>query len=192
MIRLVCASANPDKVTEMAALLAGVAELLPRPAQLGEVVEDAGDLEGNARLKAVAVSRWAGAAAVADDTGLEVEALGGGPGVRTARYAGAGATYADNVCRLLADLNGVSAPQRRARFRTVVVVCWPEGPELVASGEVEGLIATEPRGSGGFGYDSVFVPVEGDGRTFAQMNGNDKHTLSHRGRAFRDLVRALS
>ena len=192
MIRLVCASANPDKVTEMAALLAGVAELLPRPAQLGEVVEDAGDLEGNARLKAVAVSRWAGAAAVADDTGLEVEALGGGPGVRTARYAGAGATYADNVWRLLADLNGVSAPQRRARFRTVVVVCWPEGPELVASGEVEGLIATEPRGSGGFGYDSVFVPVEGDGRTFAQMNGNDKHTLSHRGRAFRDLVRALS
>ena len=191
MIRLVCASANPDKAAEIEALLDGVAVLAPRPAGLGEVVEDACDLEGNARLKAAAVCAFAGAAAVADDTGLEVDALGGAPGVRTARYAGEGAGYADNVERLLAEMRGVAPAGRTARFRTVAMVVWPDGAELIAAGAVEGLIAAEPRGLGGFGYDPVFVPAEGDGRTFAEMSDAAKHAVSHRGRAFRALALAL-
>lgn len=191
MIRLVCASANPDKADEIEALLDGVVELVPRPAALGEVAEDADDLEGNARLKAAAVCAFAGAPAVADDTGLEVDALGGAPGVRTARYAGPGASYADNVERLLAEMRDVAPARRTARFRTVAMVVWPDGAELSAAGAVEGLIAVEPRGRGGFGYDPVFVPAEGDGRTFAEMSDAAKHAISHRGRAFRALARAL-
>lgn len=191
MIRLVCASANPDKAVEIEALLDGVVELVPRPAALGEVAEDADDLEGNARLKAAAVCAFAGAPAVADDTGLEVDALGGAPGVRTARYAGPGASYADNVERLLAEMRDVAPARRTARFRTVALVVWPDGAELSATGAVEGLIAVEPRGRGGFGYDPVFVPAEGDGRTFAEMSDAAKHAISHRGRAFRALARAL-
>lgn len=191
MIRLVCASANPDKAAEIEALLDGVVELVPRPAALGVVAEDADDLEGNARLKAAAVCAFAGAPAVADDTGLEVDALGGAPGVRTARYAGPGAGYADNVERLLAEMRDVAPARRTARFRTVALVVWPDGAELSAAGAVEGLIAAEPRGRGGFGYDPVFVPAEGDGRTFAEMSDAAKHAISHRGRAFRALAGAL-
>ena len=190
-IELVCATANPDKAAEMAAVLAGVAVLLPRPAALGEVVEDAPDLAGNALLKARAVSRFAGSAAVADDTGLEVDALGGAPGVYSARYAGVGATYADNTAKLLAELSGVRLADRTARFRTVAAVCRPGGGDLLAEGCVEGLIAKTPRGAGGFGYDPVFVPTEGDGRTFAEMSAADKHALSHRGRALRALLALL-
>lgn len=191
MIRLVCASANPDKAAEIEALLDGVAELTPRPAALGEVAEDADDLEGNARLKAAAVCAFAGAPAVADDTGLEVDALGGAPGVRTARYAGPGASYADNVERLLAEMEDVAPARRTARFRTVALVVWPDGSELSAAGAVEGIIAVEPRGLGGFGYDPVFVPAEGGGLTFAEMSDAAKHAISHRGRAFRALAEAL-
>ena len=191
MIRLICASANPDKAAEIEALLDGLVELVPRPAALGEVAEDADDLEGNARLKAAAVCAFAGAPAVADDTGLEVDALGGAPGVRTARYAGPGASYADNVERLLAEMRDVAPARRTARFRTVALVVWPDGAELSAAGAVEGLIAAEPRGRGGFGYDPVFVPAEGGGRTFAEMSDAAKHAISHRGRAFRALARAL-
>lgn len=192
--RLVCASANPDKVAEIALVLDGLVELEPRPARLGDVVEDAPDLEGNARLKAVAVCHAAGAAAVSDDTGLEVDALDGAPGVFSARYAGEHATYQDNVDKLLAELDRVGATtpeQRTARFRTAVMVVWPDGRELLVEGVVEGRIALEPTGDGGFGYDPVFVPNERDGRTFAEM-GDDKHEISHRGRAFRALAAALS
>ena len=191
MIELVCASANPDKVAEMAEVLAGHAVLLPRPAGLGEVVEDADDLTGNAMLKAVAVCEFAGAAALADDTGLEVDALGGEPGVRSARYAGPDASYAQNVARLLAELRDVAPSQRTARFRTVAVVQYPDGTGLTAEGVVEGMITTEPRGTGGFGYDSVFVPAEGDGRTFSEMGPAAKHAISHRGRALRTLLELL-
>ncbi|MCQ3808247.1 MAG: RdgB/HAM1 family non-canonical purine NTP pyrophosphatase [Acidimicrobiaceae bacterium] len=191
--RLVCASANPDKVAEMALVLEGIVELLPRPQGLADVVEDADDLEGNARLKAAAVCAAAGAPAVSDDTGLEVDALGGAPGVHSARYAGARPSYADNVEKLLFELQRVgatSAEDRTARFRTVVMAVWPDGTELSAQGIVEGAIAEGPRGSGGFGYDSIFVPSEGDGRTFGEM-GDDKHAISHRGRALRALAEAL-
>jgi XTP/dITP diphosphohydrolase len=188
--RLVCASANPDKVAEIATVLDGVVDLVPRPAGLGDVVEDAPDLEGNARLKAAVVCAAAGAAAVADDTGLEVDALDGAPGVHSARFAGDDATYDDNVTKLLAALDGVPAEERTARFRTVALVVWPDGRELAVEGVVEGTIATRRRGSGGFGYDPVFVPVEAGGLSFAEM-GDDKHAISHRGRAFRALAAAL-
>ena len=191
MIELVCASANPDKVAEMAEVLAGAAVLLPRPEGLGEVAEDADDLEGNARLKALAVCRFAGAAALADDTGLEVDALGGAPGVHSARYGGFDASYADNLARLLAELRDVPPERRTARFRTVAMVCFLDGSELSADGVVEGVITTEPRGTGGFGYDPVFVPAEGDGRTFSEMGPGAKHAISHRGRALRALLELL-
>ena len=191
--RLVCGSANPDKVAEIALVLDGLVDLRPRPEGLGDVVEDAPDLEGNARLKAVAVCEAAGAAAISDDTGLEVDALGGAPGVLSARYAGPNASYQDNVDKLLAELDRVGAvtpQQRRARFRTAVMVVWPDGREVGVEGVVEGHIAAVPAGDGGFGYDPVFVPDEADGRTFAQM-GDEKHAISHRGRALRALAAAL-
>ena len=195
MIRVVCASANPDKVAEIAAVLLDVGvELLPRPEGVGEVVEDADTLEGNARLKARAIAEATGRAALADDTGLEVDALDGAPGVRSARYAGPQATYGDNTSMLLAELDrrGARTPEsRRARFRTVVLVRHPDGAEHVAEGIVDGTITPAPRGSGGFGYDSVFQPDEGDGRTFAEMTPAEKHAISHRGRALRRLAEVL-
>ena len=187
--RLVCASANPDKVVEIAAILDGVVELLPRPDHVGDVVEDADTLDGNARLKAVAICEATGLAAVADDTGLEVAALDGAPGVFAARYAGEGCSYADNRTKLLRDLTG--AVDRSARFRTCVLVRWPDGRELVVDGICTGTISEVERGARGFGYDALFVPDDGDGRTFAEMTDDEKHAISHRGRAFRNLLTAL-
>jgi XTP/dITP diphosphohydrolase len=187
--RLVCASANPDKVAEIAAVLAGVVDLVPRPDEVPDIVEDAGTLEGNARLKAVAICDATGLPAVADDTGLEVDALGGAPGVDAAHYAGEGCSYADNRHKLLRELDG--ATDRTARFRTCVLVRWPDGRELLVDGVCSGAISEVERGERGFGYDSVFVPDEGDGRTFAEMDEHEKHAISHRGRAFRNLVAAL-
>jgi XTP/dITP diphosphohydrolase len=189
--RLVCASANPDKVAEIAQLLAGLVDLVPRPDSVPDVVEDADTLVGNARLKASAVCDATGAPAVSDDTGLEVDHLGGAPGVWTARFAGEGATYADNRAKMLSVLDGVAAPGRTARFRTVVMVRWPDGTELVCDGVCEGTIAEAERGARGFGYDPLFIPADGDGRTFAEMTDDEKHAVSHRGRAFRALVEAL-
>jgi XTP/dITP diphosphohydrolase len=187
-VRLVLATANPHKAVEIAALLPGF-DVVPRPSALPDVDETADTLEGNARLKALAVAEVTGEVAVADDTGLEVVALGGRPGVRAARYAGPGATYADNVAKLLAELEGVT--DRRARFRTVALARFPDGREVVAEGTVEGSIAGQPRGGHGFGYDPVFVPDDGDGRTFAEMTRAEKEAVSHRGRAFRSLLSSL-
>lgn len=188
---LVLATANPDKAREIAEILGPAVGLVDRPAGVGEVEETGDTLEDNARLKAAAVAAFAGAAAVADDTGLEVDALGGAPGVFSARYAGPGATYADNVAKLLAALDGVPPAARTARFRTVALAHWPDGREVIGVGVVEGSITTEPRGDQGFGYDPVFAPSEGDGRTFAEMSPEDKHRLSHRGRAFAGLASRL-
>ena len=154
-----------------------------------DVVEDADTLMGNARLKAVAICEATGLPAVAADTGLEVLALGGAPGVHAARWAGEGCTYADNRAKLLRELDGQA--DRRAAFRTCVLVRWPDGAELAVDGVCAGTIATSERGERGFGYDPLFVPDEGDGRTFAEMSADDKHAISHRGRAFRNLVDAL-
>ncbi|HEX4540222.1 MAG TPA: RdgB/HAM1 family non-canonical purine NTP pyrophosphatase [Acidimicrobiales bacterium] len=188
-MRLVLATANPDKVAEIAALLTRV-QLAPRPPALPEVDESGQTLEENARLKARAVVEATGAAAVADDTGLEVAALGGAPGVRSARYAGEDASYADNVAKLIGALEGVT--DRRARFRTVALACFPDGREVVAEGAVEGVITDEPRGDGGFGYDPVFLPEGGEGRTFAEMTPEQKNSLSHRARAFTRLAELLA
>ena len=188
-LRLVCASANPDKVAEIAAILGDAVELLPRPADVPDVVEDAATLEGNARLKAIAICEATGGAAVADDTGLEVFSLGGAPGVYAARFAGEGCTYADNRRKLLHGLG--DAADRRAQFRTVALVRWPDGSEVAVDGVCPGTISQAERGSRGFGYDAVFVPDEGDGRTFAEMSDAEKNALSHRGRALRNLLVAL-
>lgn len=195
MLRLVAATANPNKLAEIEAILAGRVVLAPRPAAVPDVIEDADTLEGNARLKARAIAVATGQAAVADDTGLEVDALGGAPGVRSARFAGPDADDAANVARVLNALEscGARTPSaRRARFRTVALVHHPDGRETVAEGVVEGAIASAPRGSGGFGYDVVFVPDDGDGRTFAEMTAAEKHAISHRGRAFRALGERLA
>ena len=189
MIRLVLASNNPGKAAEIADVLTGV-ELLPRPAEVPEPVEDADTLLDNARIKAQALADATGEAAVADDTGLEVVALEGAPGVITARYAGEDATYEDNWRKLLRELEGVT--DRRARWRTIALVRWPDGRELWAEGTCDGTISLEARGEHGFGYDPVFVPDEGDGRTFAELTRDEKNALSHRGRAFRALARLLS
>ena len=193
-MRLVLASANPHKAAEITEILlaAGLdVEILPRPDDVPEVVEDGLTLEDNARLKAVALCEATGLPAVADDTGLEVDALGGAPGVWSARYAGEDATYGDNVQKLLRELQGVPAERRGARFATVALVRWPDGREVAAFGDVEGDIVEAPRGGDGFGYDPVFRPVEGDGRTFAEMTAAEKHAVSHRGRAFRTLADGL-
>ena len=187
-MRLVLASANPDKAAEIAAILSGH-DVQRRPPDVPDVEETGTTLEENARLKAVALVEATGEASVADDTGLEVSALDGAPGVYSARYAGEGASYADNVAKLLAALDGVE--DRRARFRTVALARFPDGREVIAEGVVDGTIATEARGAAGFGYDPLFVPDGGDGRTFAEMTADEKHAVSHRGRAFRALDQRL-
>ena len=194
--RLVCASANPDKVREIEEILRSCdLALEPRPSSVPDVDESADTLEGNARLKAIALVEATGIGALADDTGLEVEALDGAPGVRSARYAGEPSDAGANCLKLLAELERVGAAtpqQRRARFRTVILVRWPDGRETIAEGIVEGFIATEAQGEGGFGYDPIFIPDGSGGRTFAQMTASEKHVISHRGRALRALVAELS
>ena len=194
MTKFVLATANPDKAREIVSLLAQAApdvELDGRPADLPDVAEVGDTLEDNARIKAVALCAATDLPAIADDTGLHVDALGGAPGVHTARYAGEDATYADNVAKLLDELEGVPLERRAARFATVAIARWPDGLEVAALGEVEGVITTDARGEGGFGYDPVFVPLDGDGRTFAEMSEAEKHTLSHRARAFGTLAQGL-
>ena len=189
---IVLASANPKKAAEIVEILGPHLELVPRPADVPDVVEDEDSFEGNSRLKAVALVSATGLAALADDSGLEVDALGGAPGVWSARYAGEGATDQDNVVKLLAALVDRPDPvDRTARFRAVVVLRYPDGAEVVAAGHVDGHIAAAPRGPGGFGYDPVFVPDEGDGRTFGEMTQDEKHAISHRGRALRSLLAQL-
>lgn len=197
-LRLVLASANRDKAAEIAAILAGELgdglELVARPEDVAEVAETGDTLEENARLKAHALLEATGIPAVADDTGLEVDALDGAPGVFSSRFAGEHATYAENVDKLLETLveaGALEPSQRAARFRTVAIACFPGGREVVAHGVVEGTIAHLRRGEGGFGYDPVFVPGDGGGRTFAEMSPAEKHACSHRGRAFRALAVGL-
>ena len=189
MLQLVCASANPDKVLEIAAILDGVVQLVPRPADVPEVVEDADSLSGNARLKAAAICAATGLPAVSDDTGLFVDALDGAPGVYAARFAGEDATYADNRVKLLAELG--DRTDRGASFVSAVMVVWPDGREVAVEGVCKGVIATTELGDRGFGYDSVFIPDDGDGRSFAQMSDAEKNQISHRARALAGLLAVL-
>ena len=194
-MRLVLATQNPGKVAELRARLAGLPVELVSAAELGapDVPETADTLRGNAELKARALLAFAGDAALADDTGLEVDALGGAPGVRSARYAGPGADDAANRARLLAELDRAAQHgdgRRSARFRTALAYADAGGVRFF-DGLCEGTITPDERGTGGFGYDAVFDPADGDPpevspqdrRTFAQMTADEKNAISHRGRA---------
>lgn len=189
---LVLATRNLHKVAEMSSLLGGLPlEILSCRdlPDVPDVVEDAPTLEGNAVKKATAVCAATGHAALADDTGLEVEFLDGAPGVLSARYAGAGASYADNNRKLLAALDGVPASQRRAVFRCVVALAAPGRDVRTVEGRTEGSILKRGRGEGGFGYDPLFLPA-GHVRTYAEMPADEKNLVSHRGKAIR-AARAL-
>jgi XTP/dITP diphosphohydrolase len=192
--RVVLASANAGKLCELTALLAPAGlELIPQGALGIEAVPESGAtfLE-NALLKARHAARRAQLPALADDSGLEVDALGGAPGVWSARFAGEGASDAANLARLLAELQDVPQARRGARYQCVVA--WVRGPEdpapLIARGTWEGQIASSPRGSGGFGYDPAFVPAGGQ-RTAAELSADEKNLVSHRAKALRALVAAL-
>ena len=186
---VVVASKNPDKIAELEAVLS----LLDPPIEVitghnwADIAEDGATLAANALLKAHAVVAATGHAAIADDTGLEVAALDGAPGVHTARYAGENATYEENVTRLLVDLTGVV--DRSARFRTAVALVFPAGDELVVEGVLDGEITLARRGDGGFGYDPVFDVA---GRTLAEIPAAEKNKISHRALALQALVAALT
>lgn len=185
---VVVASKNTDKIAEVEAVLSSLdPPVAVIPDHVWDDVDETEDtLVGNALLKARAVVVATSHAAIADDTGLEVDALGGAPGVTTARYAGESATYQDNVDKLLRELSGIE--DRTARFRTAVALVTPRGEEVVVEGVLEGVITTERRGEGGFGYDPIF---EVDGRTLAEIPADEKNKISHRALALLALAEAL-
>ena len=192
MGRVVVASLNRAKAREIAEILAaeGLGLEVVALADFPDVTlpPEAGDtFAANALLKARAAAQATGLPAIADDSGLEVDALGGEPGVMSARYAGEGASDADRYRRVLALLADVPDAPRTARFRCAAAFVSPEGVELLAEGTCEGRLAREPTGAGGFGYDPIFVP-EGYAVTMAQLTPEQKHIISHRGRALRALV----
>ncbi len=186
--RLLIATKNTGKLQEMEAILRGMglAEELVTGLDLPDVDEVGETLEENAILKARTAAEATGLPALADDTGLEVDHLGGAPGVHTARYAGPDATFDDNMDKLLRELEGVD--DRSARFVTVVALAFPDGEYVTAEGVVAGRIAEQRRGETGFGYDPVF---EIDGRTYAEMSAEEKNRFSHRARALAELGRTL-
>lgn len=184
-------SANPHKLAEVSALLAAApVRLEPLPAGIELPPEDGATLLANARIKAHAAARATGQVALSDDTGLEVDALGGDPGVYSARFAGEDATFEDNVRLLLERMQGIHGVNRRARFRCVFVLADPGGKEVSAEGRLEGFIEPAPRGEHGFGYDPVFVP-EGTNRTLAELTAAEKNAISHRARAAEVLLETL-
>jgi XTP/dITP diphosphohydrolase len=192
--RLLVATANPGKVRELAEILAdlpvhlvGLGDLDGEPPQ---VEETGATFRENARLKARAYATWSGLPALADDSGLEVDALGGAPGVHSARYAGEGASDADNLAKLLAELESVPDDKRAARFRCAAFLSDPAVGEWHAEAAWDGQVISTPRGDGGFGYDPIFVPT-GWQRTSAEVDAATKNAVSHRSRAFRALRPAI-
>ena len=193
MKQLVFATNNKNKLREMREIMEGLYEVLSLE-DIGcreEIVEDADTIEGNARIKADFVTSRYHVDCFADDTGLEIDALDGRPGVYSARYAGEGCSFADNVRKVLAELQDVRDLEKRsARFRTVVALIL-DGREYFFEGKVEGYITLSPSGNEGFGYDPVFLP-KGWNQTFAEMDAADKNRISHRGRAIAELVGFLN
>jgi XTP/dITP diphosphohydrolase len=183
-VRLLLATGNAHKVAEVAEILGPAWEIL---AHDPGVEETGSSFEDNALLKARAVRDATGELAVADDSGIEIDALGGRPGIHSARWASKG----DWIPKVLRELDGVPAAGRSCRYVCAAALAAPDGTEAVVRGVVEGTVADAPRGTGGFGYDPIVVPVEGDGRTFAELTPEEKHAISHRARAFRALVPAL-
>ena len=197
MRKLIVATTNPHKVEEISAVLGPLGiECVPLPdAGIPEPVEDGATFEANARIKARAYAKALGIAVLADDSGLEVDALGGAPGVHSAYYAGTGANRAErdaaNNARLLRELEGVPDGQRGARFVCVLCIARPDGTiEAEARGHFEGRIGHAPHGTNGFGYDPLLVLP--DGRTSAELSSDEKNARSHRGNALRALVRCLA
>lgn len=183
---MVLATRNEHKGQELKALLSGEGLIIRTLADFPDapdVVEDGETCEANAIKKAREMARHTGLPAIADDTGLEVEALGGRPGVYAARYAGEAATYKDNCEKLLRELAGVPAERRRARFVTVAAIALPTGQSAAVEGSLEGSITERAIGSQGFGYDPVFFVPE-SGKTLAEMSPAEKNRISHRARAF--------
>ena len=187
MIRdLVLATRNRHKGEELAALLGDMSIMihtLDEFPDAPEVIEDGDTCEANAIKKARTIADFTGLPAVADDTGLEVNVLGGRPGVYAARYAGDNATYEDNCRKLLLELRGVPRERRTARFLTVAAIAFPLGGVCVAQGTLDGVITEEARGALGFGYDPVFLIPE-LGKTLAQLSRDQKNAISHRAKAF--------
>jgi XTP/dITP diphosphohydrolase len=189
--RLAIASRNHGKIREILAICAEwPVEWLTADERWPEVQETGATYLANASLKARAVARALGVPAIADDSGIEVDALGGAPGPRSARYAGDDATDEANLRALIKAVSGVPGSGRTARYRCAATVAWPKGSEVSAEGTCEGLLQTKPRGSGGFGYDPIFVPAGWD-RTMAELSPEEKDRISHRGRAFRALAERL-
>ncbi|MEO5955982.1 MAG: XTP/dITP diphosphatase [Nitrospiraceae bacterium] len=197
MRELVLATRNQHKVIELVALLRDLGitiRSLDEFPDAPDVVEDGVTCEANAIKKARAIAGFTGLPAVADDTGLEVDALGGRPGVYAARYAGEDATYDDNCRKLLRELTGVPRERRTARFVTVAAIALPSGEMRVVHGMLNGSIAEEANGALGFGYDPVFFVPE-LGKTLAQLSADQKNTISHRAKAFtlaKDLLREMN
>lgn len=193
-MRLFVASHNADKIREIRDILRGLDVEIVSAAEVpgAEPPEETGStLEQNALLKAKALFKVVKEPSLADDTGLEVTALDGRPGVRSSRYAGENATYADNVAKLLEEMRDVKPGRRQATFRTVAALVLKPGVEILVEGACEGTILESPRGSGGFGYDPVFDVPE-LGKTFAEMELSEKSLHSHRGRAFRNMRDVLT
>lgn len=188
---IVLATRNPGKIVEIRALLPGM-RFEPAAAFPGcpEPEETGGTFKENALIKARAVARYTGRSALADDSGLEVDALDGAPGVRSARYAGTDATDRDNILRLLDALDGISDADRTARFRCVMAVVAPDGRTWTAEGACEGRILREPRGTSGFGYDPLFVPA-GYENTFGELDAAIKNRISHRSMALHRIAEVL-
>jgi XTP/dITP diphosphohydrolase len=193
--RIAIASRNPGKIREILQICADWSvEWVTHPddsVTWPEVEETGHTYLQNARLKAHAVATSLGIPGLADDSGIEVDALGGAPGVRSARFAGEEATDEDNLRLLIERLTPIPEVERTARYRCVAVCAWPDGEQMAAEGTCEGMLILEPRGSGGFGYDPIFVPV-GESRTMAELTDQEKNAISHRGRAFRALGAKLA
>ncbi|MCP4366145.1 MAG: XTP/dITP diphosphatase [Planctomycetes bacterium] len=196
MRRILIATTNPHKLREVHEILDGLPVELITPAEtapLPEVIEDGRTFKENAVKKAVECARFTGEWTVADDSGLEVDALGGEPGVRSARYAGEDVSYENNNRKLLDALKGIPKERRTARFICVIALAGPEGLVFVVEGECSGVISEEHRGEHGFGYDPVFYP-RGHTKTFAELGSEAKNKISHRSRAlgkFREKLLAL-
>jgi XTP/dITP diphosphohydrolase len=189
---LILATRNEHKLRELAEILPGV-ELRPLPAGVEMPPEEGDSFAANALIKARAARAATGEAAIADDSGIEAAALGGRPGVRSARYAGEGASDEENLAKLLREV-GEADGDRRAAYVCAIALIEADGAERVFEARCEGRLIEEPRGAGGFGYDPAFVPDDtgpGDERTFAELSAAEKHAISHRGRAARLLAEHL-
>ena len=191
-MKIVIATHNRDKLKEIQREIGGfkwdVVSLDEFP-EITEIIEDGKTLEENALIKAREVFKKTGLPTISDDTGLEVDALDGAPGVYTARYAGEDCSYEDNVNKIIEDMHRVPMPNRGAIFKTVMVF-KDESEELIVEGIVKGIISREARGEDGFGYDPVFYVPENN-KTFAEMTMNEKNKISHRGNALRNLIDEL-